>query len=76
MSSAPVDYTSITRTLTFRPTGSKRQTVTIQITNDEIDENLENFFANLELVPTDLDVNLSPEQTEIEIIDNDGIIAQ
>ena len=68
---APSDYTDITRTLTFRP-GNIREVVSIPITEDIVSENTENFFASLTLETQNVNVELSPQETEITITDNDG----
>ena len=44
-------------------------TVDIPIVDDDIVESVENFFANLELLPTDLDITVDPPRTEILIED-------
>lgn len=50
-------------------------TVVIQLVDDNIQEGLEQFFARLSLTDTstDVDVDLDPAQTIINIMDNDGI---
>ena len=47
--------------------------VTIPITNDTIVEDVEEFLGRLSLITTGVNVQLSPRDTEVEIIDdNDG----
>jgi hypothetical protein len=66
----PVDYTATTRTLVFGP-GNTEQTIAVPISNDQVLEDIENFFANLVLLrnPDDLDVSVEPSRTEITITD-------
>ena len=45
--------------------------ILVNILDDEIHELNENFFG--ELVTSDEDVILTPEQTMIRIVDNDGM---
>ena len=73
--SVPLDYGSPSLSiLTFGPT-STRQTVTIPTVDDNIDEILENFLANLSLLsaPDGDNVQLQPDEARIFIADNDGI---
>ena len=65
------DYQSVTQMLTFGP-GNKQSSVTIPIVNDNIDETIEQFFITITLVTTDVNVEISPEQTTIQINDDDG----
>ena len=47
--------------------------MTIPITNDTTVEDVEEFLGRLTLVTTGVNVQLSPRDTEVEIIDdNDG----
>ena len=68
--SAPIDFTALTGLLTFTPTNT-RETVRIQIINDSYDETVERFLGQLTLVTTGVMVQLSPQETEILIIDDD-----
>ena len=70
LSPAPVDYTSTTNTLTFGPTVT-RLPVTIPITDDNVVESIENFFANLDLTTPGANVVINPATTEIRIDDDD-----
>jgi len=67
----PTDYTSTTQLLTFSATNT-REDVTIPITDDNIDEAIEQFLGSLTLVTSGVSVQLSPQQTEVRIIDDDG----
>lgn len=68
----PSDYTAVVdRNLNFGPTNT-RQSVTINIVNDDVAESLENFFASLTLGTEGANVLLSPDRSEIRINDNDG----
>ena len=64
---------STTQTLTFGPGRAPRVNVLILIVDDTINEGIEQFFARLAVtdLSTDADVELNPNQTIIEIIDND-----
>ena len=54
----------------FGPTRT-RQTIAVPISNDQILEDTENFFANLELRDAnDLDVSVDPSRSEIFITDD------
>ena len=71
---APTDYIATTQVLTFGPEVTQF-TVAIPITEeDDIVESVEQFFARLVLTDsdTDIDVELSPAETAIQITDNDG----
>ena len=59
------------RTLTFGPSDT-RQTVTVNINNDDIVEELENLFASLTLGTPGANVEVDPDRAEISIVDNDG----
>ena len=67
------DYTPESVLLTFSPTNT-RLTVPISIIEDSTNEETEEFFARLlfEVAPTGR-VELQPQQTTIQITDNDGI---
>ena len=58
--------------LIFGPGRSTRQPIIIDITEDVIDEELEDFFANLVLRTPAANVIVDPDRAVIEIIDNDG----
>ena len=47
--------------------------MSIPITNDDILESVERFLGQLTLVTTGVMVQLSPQETEILIIDNDSM---
>ena len=68
---APRDYTSTERTLTFGP-GNTRQPVTVPINNDDIVEDLENFFASLTLMTDNVSVIVTPDEATVTIFDRDG----
>ena len=68
---APTDYTSTSQILTFSATNT-REDVAISITDDNIDEVIEQFLGHLTLVTSGVNVQLSPQQTEVQIIDDDG----
>ena len=70
---APNDYTSTSQLLTFSATNT-REDVAISITDDNIDEVIEQFLGHLTLVTSGVNVQLSPQQTEVQIIDDDGNI--
>ena len=58
--------------LTFGPS-STSVGVPISISGDTVYEpGIEQFLANLELVTTDVDVIVRPEQATIQIFDDDG----
>ena len=70
LAAVPTDYIGTTRTLIFGPTRT-RQTIAVPISNDQILEDTENFFANLELrEANDLDVSVDPSRSEISITDD------
>ena len=46
--------------------------VDISITNDVINEPVEQFFSRLTLITKGTDVQLHPDEATIQIIDNDG----
>jgi len=68
---APTDYTSTSQLLTFSDTNT-RDGVTIPIIDDNINEAIEQFLGHLTLVTSGVNVQLSPQQTEVQIIDDDG----
>ena len=51
--------------------GNTDRTIAVPISNDQVLEDIENFFANLVLLrnPDDLDVRVEPSRTEITITD-------
>ena len=67
-----MDYTGITTNLLFNQAVT-RQCVNVPITNDDILENTENFFASL--TTTVPNVVLNPARAEVEISEdpNDGM---
>lgn len=71
--SAPLDYrTPSPTTVVFTP-GSTRQSVSIPIQDDDIDEPLENFIVSLTLqsAPDD-SVEVEPDEAEVSIGDADS----
>ena len=52
--------------------GNTERTIAVPISNDQVLEDVENFFANLVLLrnPDDLDVSVEPSRTEITITDS------
>ena len=68
-STVPTDYSATTRTLEFGP-GRMSQTVAVPVINDQVLEDTENFFANLELRnANNLDVTINPPRSEVSITD-------
>lgn len=62
----------MTQTLTFDPENVRR-TVMFDITDDDVDEDLEQFIASLSFASLDVSgVQLQPNLTAILIEDNDG----
>ena len=53
-----------------------RHVVDISILDDALTESIEQFFARLTLVQSDADVQLAPDQTTIEIVDNDSMFVE
>lgn len=69
-----MDYISTSRILNFGPSSNEVE-VAIPITDsDSVIEPVEQFFARLALADqnTDVDVQLDPSQSTIEIIDTDS----
>ena len=64
---------STTQILTFGPGRANGVNVLIRIVDDTVNEGIEQFFARLSVTDpsTDIDVDLNPDETVIEIIDND-----
>ena len=48
--------------------------MTIPINNDNIDEAVERFFGQLTVISSTQGVQLRPNQTEVNILDDDGEI--
>ena len=71
---APLDYTTTSQTISFTSGQGVGSTVdiTIPIIDDNIIEAVEYFFGSLTLIPTNLDVSVTPNQTKIFITDNNG----
>ena len=68
----PGDYTPVERTLIF--TNSMQEySIPVPLTDDDLFEDNEYFFASLVLQPTDLNVRLEMAQTQLIILDADGI---
>ena len=71
MFAAPSDYSVTQRQLTFT-SGNTRIPVSIPIADDSDIEDVESFFANLEIDATVFpEVTVSPDQATINIISND-----
>ncbi|WP_025744090.1 Calx-beta domain-containing protein [Aquimarina pacifica] len=72
---APGDYTATTGTptITFSGTSPETQTITISITDDGVEENLETFFVDLSN-PSDGSVTISDSQGIGTIVDEDALI--
>ena len=69
---ASEDYTPTTQTLTFDPENIRR-TVVFDITDDNVDEEIEQFIASLSFASSPVNgVQLQPNMTAILIEDNDG----
>ena len=69
MQTAPMDYVSLNKTLTF----SQETTVTtfnVFIVNDTVLEGTEQFFVSLKTL--DSRVNLDPSRVPVRILDDDG----
>ena len=69
---APLDYTASYETISFTSGQGVGSTVdiTTSIIDDNITEAVESFFVNLTLLLTNLNVSVTPNQTEIFITDN------
>ena len=50
--------------------------VSVTVFDDDQSEPREEFMANLTLITTDLDVEITPGTATINIIDNDGMIVE
>ena len=72
LTAGPADYTPITGTVTFSP-GATRQTISIPITNDSLDEPNETFRVTL-TNPAGLTL-VTPISTTVTIVDNDEAVA-
>jgi len=68
----PVDYSAETGTLKFGGANSKTQTITIDIIDDIIIEDTENFKVVLSDISTTLVNILANDTATVNIIDNDG----
>ena len=68
----PGDYTPVERSLTFT-SSVQEHSVPVALTDDDLFEDSEYFFANLFLEPTDLNVQLDLAQAQLSIVDADGI---
>ena len=73
---APLDYTTTSQTISFTSGQGVGSTVdiTIPLIDDNITEAVEYFFGSLTLIPTNLDVSVTPNQTKIFITDNNSKI--
>ena len=69
----PSDYTTTTQTISFTSGQGVGSTVgiAIPISEDNFAENTESFFGSLSLLPTNLNVEVTPNRTQILITDND-----
>ena len=65
------DYSSVIQPLTFTTTTDVGD-VSVLISEDEISESLENFFADLSLLTNTDRVTIAPAEATVEIVDNDG----
>ena len=70
LSIAGIDYTFLSQQLSF--IGTATQTVRVTITVDTFLEFNENFFGDLVLVPTSLNVTVNPTTATVTILDDDG----
>ena len=70
--SGSADYESTTQDLVFTAS-TTRHVVEIPIVDDTVTESIENFFAQLTVIQSDADVQLAPDQTTIEITDDDSM---
>ena len=70
---SPADYQSVNQTLTFTP-DQTTLTISVPVTDDEIDEDDENILAELDLEPGlgDQNVQIQPDQATLLIVDDDG----
>ncbi|WP_172435849.1 Calx-beta domain-containing protein [Sediminicola luteus] len=66
------DYTANNGTLSFAGTNGEIQTITVQITDDSLIENTEDFFVNLSNITTTL-IGINTPQASVSILDNDAI---
>ena len=73
---APLDYTAKSQNISF--TSGQVEGSMVDITTPIIDDNItkavESFFGSLTLLPTNLDVSVTPNQTKIFITDNNSKI--
>ena len=67
----PGDYEAINMTLTF-DTSTQRHNISITLVDDTIDELDETLTSLLVLDSPDSSVTLSPSETMVMIVDNDG----
>ena len=65
------DYTFTSQLLEFSSSALQFE-VDIPITNDVINEPVEQFFSRLTFIIKGTDVQLHPDEATIQIIDNDG----
>ena len=71
LSIAGIDYAFLSQQLSF--IGTATQTIRVTIAVDTFLEFNENFFGDLVLVPTSLDVTVDPTTAEVTILDDDGM---
>ena len=71
LSIAGIDYTFLSQQLSF--IGTATQTIRVNITVDTFLEFNENFFGDLVLVPTSLNVTVDPTTATVTIMDDDGM---
>ena len=68
---APADYSTVNKSLTFTSIATEGN-VTVPIVNDIIVNTTERFFANLELVSSNVEVVIKPTQASVNIRSEDG----
>ena len=73
--SAPGDYTSVTRQLSFSSSATEFN-VSVPIINDNLTELTESFLANLRLVSAVGNVNVTPSRATVYIQNDDGELLQ
>ena len=67
--SGPADYNSTVETLQFSSSVTSH-TVSVPLNTDSIYENTESFLGVIALIPTPLNVLVSPNRATLMIIDN------
>ena len=69
ITAAGIDYTETTMDLTFTSVDTSFQ-ISVEISPDELFENLEFFFGNLQIAPDVERVELIPDVATVNIVDN------